>query len=323
MRSKEKDWNDVRTAFATSIMVDTSLNSLSQNLDGPAWPIKGKDETPSKYIDLTLHEVVDLLALKGQPEERVDDLIAILRDTLAFDQPFGEMVAQVETSAKQDTQLIKNLSRIDVPESLPLAFVALSADTRDFCRREKIATIGEFAAFAQSLAQSVIVGGEFRTLLNALSHLDEKTLAGHLPLRAGTRGLHLPEALALAVRAHPAPIQAALAKKAGAKLPPAEQALLPQADERQVEAAEAALRQLATDAFASPAFHTSRMALLNEHKSGVSLERLVIPLAHPSMECIVSRLLAPHLKTGRTGNETTISASPPKKGFFARLFSRG
>ncbi len=45
MKSTAKDWDEVRSAFATSIMVDTALSSLAQNLDGPDWPIKGKDET--------------------------------------------------------------------------------------------------------------------------------------------------------------------------------------------------------------------------------------------------------------------------------------
>ena len=57
----EKDWNEVRTAFASSIMVDTQVSSLAQNLDGPVWPVKNKDETPSKYIDLTYDEAQELL----------------------------------------------------------------------------------------------------------------------------------------------------------------------------------------------------------------------------------------------------------------------
>ena len=71
MKSTAKDWDDVRTAFATSIMVDTSINSLAQNLDGPEWPLKGKDDTPAKYIDLSFEEVVELLKDEHDgPEER-------------------------------------------------------------------------------------------------------------------------------------------------------------------------------------------------------------------------------------------------------------
>ena len=48
------------------------------------------------------------------------------------------------------------------------------------------------------MAQNVIVGGDFRKLLNALSHVDEQAIAEVLPFRRGATGLHLIEALALA-----------------------------------------------------------------------------------------------------------------------------
>ena len=92
----EKDWDEARTAFASSIMVDTQISSLAQNLDGEAWPVKSKDETPAKYIDLSYGEALELLALKGQTADKLDHLITILRETLAFDSPFGEMVEQTE-----------------------------------------------------------------------------------------------------------------------------------------------------------------------------------------------------------------------------------
>ena len=47
----------------------------------------------------------------------------------------------------------------------------------------------------------MIIGGDFRKLLNALSNLDEATLADILPFRKGSKGLHLVEALAQATRA--------------------------------------------------------------------------------------------------------------------------
>ena len=37
-----KDWDEIRSAFAASIMVNTPLSSLAQNLDGPDWPVRGK-----------------------------------------------------------------------------------------------------------------------------------------------------------------------------------------------------------------------------------------------------------------------------------------
>jgi len=200
MKATAKEWNEVRSAFSTSIMVDTALNSLAQNLDAPDWPVKGKDETPAKYIDLTFEEVAELLQLKGQSPDRLDQLVSILRETLAFDSPFGEMVTQTEAASTRDNPLLKNLAKLAIPENFPIALTALNADTIEFCKLEKLATLGEFAVFAQGMSQNVIVGGDFKKLLNALSHVDEAALAELLPFRRGAKGLHLTEALAQATR---------------------------------------------------------------------------------------------------------------------------
>jgi hypothetical protein len=176
-------------------MVDTALSSLAQNLEGPDWPIKAPDETPSAYIDQTYEEMRELLALKGYPAH-ADLLISILKDTLAFDDPFGDMVDHTAAAAEKENQLLRNLQRLEIAEDFPIALTALDADTRDFCRLEKLDTLGAFARFAQTMAQSVIVGGDFRKLLNALSHVDEQALAVVLPFRPGAKGLHLIECLA-------------------------------------------------------------------------------------------------------------------------------
>ena len=205
-----KDWDDVRAAFARSIMINTAITSLAQNLDGPDWPIKTKDETAAKYIELTYAEMLELLALKGQSPNRADQLIGILKDTLSFDDPFGDMVTQTEAMEKKDNQLLKNMARLEIPENFPVALTGLSDGTLEFCKLEKLATLGEFAIFAQSMSQNVIVGGDFRKLLNALSHVDEHTLAECVPFRPGSKGLHLIEAFAQAT-AKPLPAEHAMA----------------------------------------------------------------------------------------------------------------
>jgi hypothetical protein len=196
----EKDWDEVRTAFASSIMVDTQISSLAQNLDGPVWPVKSKDETPAKYIDLSYGEALELLALKGQSSDKLDLLITIMNETLAFDSPFGDMIEQTEAAAARDNPLLKNMARIGVPEDVPISLTALGADTIEFCKLENLKTLGEFAVFAQGMSQNVIIGGDFRKLLNALSNLDESTLTDILPFRKGSKGLHLVEALGQAAR---------------------------------------------------------------------------------------------------------------------------
>src|ERR1051326_570408 len=143
MKSTAKDWDEVRTAFASSIMVDTSISSLAQNLDGPDWPIKGKDETPAKYIDHNFEEVTELLQLKGQSPDRVDQLIAILKETLAFDSPFGEMVEQTEAASARDNPLLKNLQKLNISENFPITLTGLEPTTLDFCKSEGLSTLGE------------------------------------------------------------------------------------------------------------------------------------------------------------------------------------
>ncbi len=211
MKSTAKDWDEVRAAFSTSIMVDTALSSLAQNLDAPDWPIKGKAETPAAYIDLGFEEVVELLQLKGQKPERLDQLVGILKETLAFDSPFGEMVTQSEASAAKENPLLKNLAKLGISENFPVTLTALEPGTLEFCKLERLFTLGEFAVFAQGMSQNIIVGGDFKKLLNALSHVDEGALAEVLPFRRGAKGLHLVEALAHIARAPDAAARAEIA----------------------------------------------------------------------------------------------------------------
>jgi hypothetical protein len=162
--------------------------------------VKSKDETPAKYIDLSYEEALELLALKGQTADKLDLLITILKETLAFDSPFGDMIEQTEAAAARDNPLLKNMARIGIIENFPISLTALSTDTVEFCKLENLKTLGEFAVFAQGMSQNVIIGGDFRKLLNALSNLDESTLTDILPFRKGAKGLHLVEALAQATK---------------------------------------------------------------------------------------------------------------------------
>ncbi len=289
---KAKEWDEVRTAFATSIMVDTSISSLAQNLDGPDWPIKGKDETPARYIDLDYEAAVELLALKTQPESRLDELMVILRDTLSFDEPFGEMVSQTAAAAERDNPVLKNLEKLGIPANYPITHSALSRDTLEFCKLENLSTLEEFTVFAQRMSQNIIVGGDFRALLNALSHVDEREIARFLPFRPGSKGLHLIEAAAHVIRALPAAERAQLARK-GAELPPFLQAAI----ENRVKA-------LTADA----------AHLKQQIAAGADLNRLVHVLDDPALEPAVVRALAPHV-----GVVPEPAANSGKSGLFGSL----
>jgi hypothetical protein len=319
-----QDWNEVRAVFATSIMVNTALGSLAQNLDGPDWPIPGPDETPAAYIDLTFDEVRDALALKGQTADCVDQLVTILRETLAFDSPFEEMVAQVEAAEQKENQFLKNLARLEIPEDFPLQFVALETDTREFCQLEQVSTIGALAVFAQDLSQNVIVGGDFRALLNALAQSDEPALAKFLPLRAGAKGLHLPEALALRLRAQSTPMRAALARKVGGKLTAQEAAAAASVPKERVQTVEAALRVQVAH-LAADWFQADLEQLQQQVVAGTPLARQLVVLGDPAIEAVVANLLKPYLKSTPPAIVATAAGSalaPPRRGFFARLFGK-
>jgi hypothetical protein len=109
------------------------------------------------------------------------------------------------------------------------------------------------------MSQNVIVGGDFRRLLNALSHVDEATLAETLPFRVGTGGLHLPEAL---VQASRTPVPAARVNQA---------------------------IEWFKDEFA---------AMQNDLKSGKSLQRCLQVLGNADAEKRAADMLAVHLKGG-------------------------
>ena len=281
MNNNAQDWDQVRKAFSSSIMVDTALSSLAQNLDGPDWPLAG--ETPANYIDLSFDEMRDWLAVKGLTPDYGDLLIDILRDTLAFDSPFGEMVEQNEAASERDNQLLKNMAKLGIPQEFPVSLALISSDTAEFCQSEGIQTLGALAIFAQGMSQTVIVGGDFRKLLNSLSHIDEASIAEFLPFRPGNPGLHLVEALAQATRS---PDPAAHATLAAGWFP------------EEFETLKAAAA-------------TSRAAL-SQH---------FVPLGNPELEAAAIDLLRPHMKVPGAAKARGGTASG-LFGSIGRLFGR-
>jgi len=270
-----KNWDEVRSAFSASLMVDTSINSLAQNLDGPEWPIKGKDETPAKYIDLSFSEMKEMLALKGYPDH-ADLLVSILKETMAFDAPFGDMVEQTEASAQKDNQMLKNMAKLGIPESFPIELTALDSGTIDFCAMEKLTTLGEFAIFAQGMSQNVIVGGDFKKLLNALSHIDEKALGELPPFSPGHQGMHLLESLAQIARVQDPAVKSAKAAKVFAM------------------------------------FKDEHAAIQRDLASGLPLARILMVLGNPAAEAAAAEMLGPEVKP-KTGLFGAISRLFKKK----------
>lgn len=296
-------WDQARQSFAKSILVDTPLASLAQDLDVPPWPVNAPDETPAAYIYLPHSQAVAALSARGLPPSQLASLITILNETNAFDQPFGDMMDDIAATppgaVDEDSPLIKNLTKLSLPEDFPLEFSALTEGTIALCRNENISTLGSFVGFSSRLAQSVIVGGDFRALLNALAQRDEASLARLLPLRAGAPGLHLVEAVALTVRTLTTSERAAI-DATPSVVPPVVTA-----------------RVARLVAYFKVEHATARDAVA----TGAAMDRVVSVLSDPPLEKTVALLLRPHMP----GPVVAAPAPAPKKkpSFFARLFGRG
>ena len=294
-RYTAQQWDEVRSAFCSSILADTSLNSLAQNLEGDAWPLTGPREVPSAYLDVSWDELRESLALRGQPPSVADQLLSILEETLAFDTPFGEMLPQSEAPVTNENPVIKNLAKLKISAGFPVRLTALSADTQMFCELEHIKTVGELTLAAQRMAGAVIVGGDFRALLNALSHIDEPEIARYLPFRPGSTGLHYGEGLALAVRAQPAAVQAALLARVRYPQPAPAAAIARSVSKERITQARkdillhgAALRGFCEDDYAE---------LQREMCAGGLPRRIVSVLGDSAIESVVADLIAPQSET--------------------------
>jgi hypothetical protein len=316
-------WEKVRLAFKSSIMVNTALSSLAQNLDGPDWPVAGAGETPSKYLGLPYDELVAMPELTGNPR-RVELLINILKETQAFDDPFGEMVSETAETNNKDNPLLKNMAKLGIPEDFPLSLVALLPETRDYCNLENLVTLRDFALFAQNLSQTVVVSGDFRAFLNALSHIDEATLTLYMPFRPGEKGMHLLEGIALAVRAQSDEVQAALAQRFGARLGTSDLNTAAHASSLETAATEQMLTQQA--AVYIEYFQGDLAALQHQIDDGVPLVRLAAVLKNPILETVVTGLLKPYLRQLSSMAPARTTAPPHeenapgrKKGLFAKF----
>jgi hypothetical protein len=214
------------------------------------------------------------------------------------------------------------LAKLGIPEDYPMTLVALTAEGREFCTLENLVTLREFSLFAQGMAQSVVVGGDFRALLNALSHVDEQTLAMYLPFRPGAKGVYLIEGLALTVRAYPAEIQAGLAREFGARLGANDVARASGVTRDEVVKTGDVLAQH-TASYADY-FEADLELLQQQVNEGVPLGRLAAVLNDPLIEAIVTNLLKPYLavpatKSAFQATTPPLEEEPKPQGFFATL----
>jgi hypothetical protein len=314
------EWDDIRKKFRHSIMADTSLVSLAQNLDTKEWPHKAEDEKPSKYIEFSYEELMMLPEIAGNAD-KADHLIGILKETLAFDDPFGDMVAEVEKTSAKDNPILKTLSRLGIPDTYPMALANFSEGTRVVCASEGVKTIGEFANLGQQMSTRVVLGGDFRNALNALTHGDEDGIGQFLPFRKGRTGLHLAEAVGLVSANLPRADQLSLAKAYGAKLSPADAAAAKPLTKEQVAKLESTLsiNLKATLDW----FKDQKAALVKQIEDGsITYDRYFVVINDPAREAIAVKLVSSALQVSP---KAAVAAAPePKKGgLFGRLFGKG
>ena len=316
-RFTKKDWDEIRFSFATSLMVDTSIMALAQNLEADPWPVKGEGETPSKYIDLTWEELNGLPVMAGRPE-RVDHLIQILRETQSFDDPFGDMVATVDAAASKDDTLTKNLDYLGIPKDFPLRLCGLSPETLEFCEAEDIQTLGNFARFSQKMAQNVIVGGDFKGMLNAITMMDEQSLPKYIPFRAGQKGLHFAEAVGLLLNQLSENEKVSLLKRYGFKLTEKEAAKA-RLNRDQINRLEDIIIERIQEL--AGFFPEEIEEMFKGLQRGLKLERYFMVINDPEKEAICVPLAKRYLEQESAAIRARLREEA-KPGFFARLFGR-
>lgn len=188
-----EEWDKLRFLFQDSVMAKTNLCKLAQNM-GTKWPIRGRDETPGKYTGQTLESLLEMTEFYGK-ENRLPLLYAILKETQSLDDPFSDMVCHLDRVAQQENEVANALSQLEVPADYPLELANFSRETLSLCDSEGIQTLAEFAEFAHKSAKSVVIGGDYRLFLNALTQMDKRALKVFLPIREDESGIFLAESI--------------------------------------------------------------------------------------------------------------------------------
>jgi hypothetical protein len=304
-----EEWDHLRDRFFDSILNDTEIANLGQNL-GISWPFKGADETPAKYIQYDFDELKSVPGLVGKAS-RIKTLMNILRETLAFDDPFSDMVDTVQSESKEDNTFERILDKLEIPLNYPSDLVHFKADTMELLSKaEDVHTLIDVLHFGQKLEHNAPVGSDLKNFLNGLAHKDELGVAKHLPYRRGIRGLHLSEAIGLTARDLPESAQLQLLGNEAAGLSEDEAATVAQASSTDTEAAiKAAVEKVAK---ACQWFTADAAELEQVFASGGSPERFFILMDDPRRERIAVQLSKLHLNIHDS----------KKSGLLGRIFRR-
>ncbi len=193
-----QEWEHFRKRFSNSILKTTELAELGRSV-GISWPFKGSGETPEKYISFSFEELQSVPGLIGK-KKRVNDLMDVLREILAFDDPFSNMMDTVEKKSGENRIYEDILKKLGVSENYPVGLMSFSHKTKELLHSNGIKTLIEAIHFGNRSSAKSEMDNDLYSFINSLVLINETTIRKHLPLRSGQSGLHLPEAIGLLVR---------------------------------------------------------------------------------------------------------------------------
>lgn len=304
----EQKWESVRKRFMKSLMVNTRLNSLAENADLPNWPLEGEDETPEKYIDFGWQEIEVLPELTENDYANLKLLIRIMDETLAFDDPFGEMTEQSDAVSDKDDTMEKTFKRLGIPTDFPVKLSNLSPETKEFCTSQEFKTVGEFVNFVQNVAQNIVIKGDYRSFLNSLANYDETGIAKVLPFRPGEKGVHLQEGLRLATETLTVEERTALLNKYGRELSGKELEKLPAYSDKQIKDIETGLQDRFADYL--DYFPEEAEKLRAVIHGSESLERFLMVLKDSDKELIIHEVIVSAVTGNPTKNQPAVKLTP-------------
>jgi len=311
----ESEWNRIRLGFQNSFMAETSMNALAEDMGLGSWPVDGEGETPAKYTHLSYDALCAHPTFAVRPE-LLNQMVEILKQTLAFDDPFGDMVASVDEAEAQDNEILKNMEKLDIPPTFPLSLAHLSVETAELCKREELTTLEELANFAQRMAQQIVIGGDLRTFINSLANVDETGISEFIPFRPGSKGLHLIEAVGLLIKTLPVPFRYAICLRYGATLNQGQKADAAQAVRQQIAEYDAKVRESIGDRLVWT--NGEEEEIRSILAGGETLDRAVMVLNDPVLEAGTRGILTQVFGSGGK----TEPADRKRGSWYQRIFRR-
>lgn len=307
----QNDWEHLRKRFSSSILKTTEIAELGRNV-GISWPFKGSGETPEKYIKFSFEELQNVPGLIGK-KKRVNDLMDILREILAFDDPFADMMDEAHSRGKEDRTFKRVLKKLQIPKDYPVDLMYFSPETREMLSKNSAKTLIDAIRLEKTAVNAVQSEDDFQAFLNGLALVDEATIKKHLPYRLGSNGLHLPEAIGLLVCDLSKPVQVELLAQSGSSLSDEEQSLRERASKGPLEeSVKTALSRF--DSLCSW-FSEETADLKQLCKSDDAIKRYFLPINNAECERVAVAIV--NLKFGATK-----SGQSKVMGKFSRLFKR-